>query len=152
MIKKPLVLNNGEVEQLQPGDSLAPVPNSLVLGNSGVTPISICTPVYISGEDTADVAHKGMLPDVVGIATEEIGISPDTGIVQTDGKLTATTEAWDNRTGQNGGLTAGAAYYLGDWGAVIIDPPTTQGEYLVRLGIAINSTDFEIKISRPIRL
>jgi len=149
MIKKPLVLAGGEIEQLQSSDSLAPVPNTLSLENGGTVDLSICTPVYITGADAVDVADSGSLPNVIGITTGAIVVST-VGVIQTDGKLTATTAEWDARTGQTGGLTPGAAYYLGNWGAVVSTPPTSG--YLVRLGIAINLTDFEIKISRPIRL
>lgn len=149
MIKKPLVLTDGEIEQLQSSDSLASAPNSLSLDNGGAADLYVCTPVYITGADTVDVAHAGTLPNVIGIVAELITIGA-TGVVQTDGKLTAATTEWDARTGQTGGLTPGATYYLGDWGAVIATPPVSG--HLTRLGIAINSTDFEIKISRPIRL
>lgn len=149
MIKKPLVLADGEIEQLQPGDSLLPAPNSLALVNGGANDLYICTPVYVSASDEVDVADSGSLPNVIGIVAESI-LMTASGAVQTDGKLTATTAEWDARTGQTGGLTPGATYYLGDWGDVVSTPPTAG--YLTRLGIAINSTDFEIKISRPIRL
>ena len=149
MIKKPLVLTNGEIEQLQAGDSLSPVPNSLALENDGAAELYICTPVYISAADAVDVAHSPTLPNVVGIVAELIAASA-IGTIQTNGKLIATTAEWDARTGQTGGLTPGATYYLGDWGALVATPPTTG--YLTRLGIAISLTDFEIKISRPIRL
>lgn len=149
MIKKPLVLTNGEIEQLQPSDLLASIPNSLSLANGGAADLYTCTPVYITGVDEVDVAHAGTLPNVIGIVAELITIGA-TGAVQTDGKITATTAEWDGRTGQTGGLAAGVVYYLGDWGALSATPPTSG--YLTRLGIAINPTDLEIKISRPIRL
>ncbi len=149
MIKKPLVLTDGEIEQLQPSDSLLPAPNSLVLANGGMVDLSICTPVYVSAADEADVADSDSLPNVIGLTAESIAMSA-TGAVQTDGKLTATKEEWDARTGQIGGLTPGATYYLGARGAVVSRPPITG--FLTRLGIAVSLTDFEIKISRPIKL
>ena len=149
MIRKPLVLANGEIEQLQSGDSLSPAPNSLALENGGAVELVICTPVYVSAANAVNVAHSATLPNVIGIVAESIAVSA-TGAIQTDGKLTATTGEWDARSGQTGGLTPGATYYLGEWGAVIATPPTSG--YLTRLGIAISSTDLEIKISRPIRL
>lgn len=149
MIKKPLVLTDGEIEQLQPSDSMSPVPNSLVLENGGAVELVICTPVYISASEAVDVADSGTLPNVIGVATELISVDA-TGIIQTDGKITATTAEWDARTGQTGGLTPGATYFLGEWGALTAIPPTTG--FLTRLGIAITPMDLEIKISRPIRL
>lgn len=147
MIKKPLVLTDGEIEQLQPGDLLPSVPSSLAL--EAAAELFICTPVYISAADTVDVAHSGTLPNVIGLVAEPITISA-IGAIQTEGRLIATTAEWDGRTGETGGLTPGSTYYLGEWGALTAIPPTSG--YLTRLGIAISTTDFEIKISRPIRL
>lgn len=149
MIKKPLVLTDGEIEQLQPSDLLLPVPNNLVLVNNSTVDLVICTPVYVSATDAVDIAHSGSLPNVIGIVTELILIGV-AGTIQTDGKITATTAEWDARTGQTGGLTPGATYFLGDWGALTATPPATG--FLTRLGIATNSTDLGIKISRPIKL
>lgn len=149
MIKKPLVLTDGEIEQLQVGDSLSPVPNSLALENGDSGTIPIGNPVYISSADTFIHADGENLPDVIGLTAEEI-LATATGNVQVSGKLVATTAEWDAVTGQTGGLTPGGAYYLGYFGGLSAIPPASG--YLTRLGIAINSTDLEIKISRPIKL
>ena len=149
MIKKPLVLTSGEIEQLQAGDSLSPVPNSLVLTNGDTGTIPIGNPVYISSTDTFIHAVGEDSPNAVGLTAEEI-LATEAGNVQTDGKLVATTAEWDAVTGQTGGLTPGGTYYLGYFGGLSIVPPA--GGFLVRLGIAINSTSLEIKISRPIKL
>lgn len=153
MIKKPLVLANGEIEQLQSGDKLSPIPNVLSLENGESFDVLIGQPVVIESADTINYAIATTLPNVIGLASQAI-VSGATGDVQTDGKLSATTAEWDLLTGQTGGLSPGAIYYLSnlDTGKLLIVPPETQGHYLVRLGIAINSTDFEIKISRPIKL
>lgn len=151
MIKKPLVLTNGEIEQLQSGDALFPVPNSLMLTNGDIGTIPIGGPVYISAANTMIHATAEALPNVVGLVTEAVEISIQ-GVVQTDGKISALTTEWDAITGDTGGLVAGATYYLGGIGGLTTTVPTTIGYYLVRLGIAVNSTDLEIKISRPIKL
>jgi len=149
MIKKPLVLTAGEIEQLQPGDSLQPSPNSLQLVNNDTIDLPICTPVYIIAADAMSHADATDFPSVIGMISEVVLIG-NSGTAQTDGKITALTTEWDAITGQIGGLTAGATYYLGSVGGLVPIAPTTG--FLARLGIAINSTDFEIKISRPIRL
>jgi len=149
MIKKPLVLTNGEIEQIQSDDSLSSAPNSLILTNGAPGTVSIGSPVYISSTDTFIHSVGENLPNVVGLAAETIEATASGGI-QTDGKLSATTGEWDALTQQEGGLTPGAIYYLGYFGGLYPTPPT--GGFLVRLGIAINATDLEIKISRPIRL
>lgn len=149
MIKKPLVLTDGEIEQIQSGDSLLPAPNSLTLSNGSSIDLPICGPVCISAADTAEVANAETLPNAIGLVGEPI-LMGENGAVQTDGKITATTAEWDAVTGQTGGLTPGSVYYLGAIGGLTVTPVITG--YLTRLGIAVNSTDLEIKISRPIRL
>lgn len=153
MIKKPLVLTDGEIEQLQTDDTLSSAPNSLSLDNGGSQILPPGSPVRISASNECKRATALDKPNAIGFATEEIAIGA-TGAIQTDGKLAATTAEWDYLTGQTGGLTPGATYYLDDngIGKLTVTPPTTQGNFLVRLGIAINPTDLEIKISRPIRL
>jgi len=149
MIKKPLVLTNGEIEQLQAGDSLSSVPNSLELVNGDIADAPVCVPVYISASNTFLHAVGENFPNAIGITSEPI-LMAASGIVQTDGKLSALTSDWDLMTGQIGGLTPGATYYLGL--AIGLTPiPPTAG-FLVRVGIAVNATDLEIKISRPIKL
>lgn len=149
MIKKPLVLTNGEIEQIQSGDLLSPIPNSLQLTNGNSGDLPTCAPVYISASDTIEHATADDFPNVIGLVIEVITLG-NSGVVQVDGKMTATTAEWDAVTGQAGGLTSGAVYYLGAIGGLTLTPVTTG--FLTRLGIAINPTDLEIKISRPIRL
>ena len=52
------------------------------------------------------------------------------------------------------GLTAGATYYLSaaTAGAMTVTPPSTVGQYVVRLGKALSTTEFEIRIERPVLL
>jgi len=52
------------------------------------------------------------------------------------------------------GLTAGSVYYLSQTtaGAMTTTAPSTVGQYVVRLGIAISTTEFLIRIERPILL
>lgn len=146
MIKKPLVLTNGEIEQLQPGDSLSP---GLILTNEDIIDLPVCAPVFISSANKIKHADGTTNPNVIGLLTQPTIINAQ-GAVQTNNKITALTTDWDLLTGQTGGLTPGAIYYLGSVGGLTIVIPTTG--FLVRLGIAVNSTDFEIKISRPIKL
>jgi hypothetical protein len=52
------------------------------------------------------------------------------------------------------GLTAGATYYLSDDVAALLTAtaPTAAGSYVVRVGIAISTTEIEINIQEPILL
>jgi len=151
MLKKPLVLTDGEIEQLQSGDILLPVPNVLYLQNWAIITVPICSTVYIAGANGMELAEANSYPNAIGLLVSEV-LQTEYGYAQTDGKLTATTAQWDVVTGESGGLTPGAVYYLSgsSAGKITTIPPTTG--YLVKIGIAVNQTDLEIKISRPIKL
>ncbi len=149
MIKKPLVLTGGEIEQLQSGDVLLPIPSSLSLTNGSVVDLPPGVPAYIESANTFERATADAYPNVIGLTTEGITSSVN-GIIQTDGVLTLSTAEWDAVTGDTGGLTPGATYYLATIGGLAIVAVATG--YLTRIGIAVNDTDLDIKISRPIKL
>lgn len=70
-----------------------------------------------------------------------------------DGPITLTTAQWDARTGQSGGLSAGAVYYLGaSPGTLTTTPPSAVGLSIVKLGRALNATTLLVEIERPILL
>jgi len=50
------------------------------------------------------------------------------------------------------GLNSGGVYFLGVNGGIVSTPPTSAGEYVVKLGEAINTTNLAIHISTPILL
>jgi len=59
-----------------------------------------------------------------------------------------------NVTGETGGLTPGAVYYLDPDtpGNLTQTAPTTTGDFVVRVGRAISATAMEISVSQPILL
>jgi len=87
----------------------------------------------------------------IGLASTP-GIVGDHANVQTNGVLTLTTAEWDAITGDTGGLTRGVPYYLipaPDDGQLTTTPPSTPGDFVVRVGIALSATDFLILICCP---
>lgn len=152
-IKKPLVLTGGELEQLQPGDSLAPSPNSLQLQCWETGGVTIGAPASLMGADAFGKAAATDRPHVIGLAAEAIAENAS-GAIQTNGKLSATTAEWDAITGGTDGLVATTTYYLSDsdYGKLVDTPPTTAGNYVVRVGVAVNATDLQLMLSRPIKL
>ena len=50
------------------------------------------------------------------------------------------------------GLDAGDVYFLGVNGGIVSTPPTAAGDYVVKLGEAINTTNLAIHIGTPILL
>jgi len=156
MIKKPLVITNGLIEQLQAGDSLSST-DALQLTNDNAGAVVIGSPVYVSGVDSFDKAKADAsgTKDVIGLVADapSIGIA-GTGNVLTDGRLVATTVQWDAVTGETGGLTPGGVYFLdaATAGKMTQTAPTTDGQYVSRLGTGLSTTDFEISIQTPIKL
>lgn len=146
--RKPLVLVNGEIQQLQAGDSIAaPVTEvdviSLTNGESSLA-FALGEVGYISGADAAKKA-KADAPatsDPIGFATGPIAAG-SAGLFQSDGILIGMT-----------GLTPGAIYYLSAATAGLITTvaPSATGQTVTRVGKAISATELEISIERPILL
>jgi len=156
MIKKPLVLNNGNLEQLQDCDRLIPVQNTLELLNDKSVQMEAGSPVCIelaniaNTTKTSDIDRK----DAIALACTIVP-SNELGIFQVDGKLTLTTTQWDIITEGIGGLLPGKVYFLAESatsGKISHIPPSTLGHYIVKLGIAISTTEFQIMIGTPIKL
>lgn len=152
--RKPLVLNAGQMEQLQTGDTLDA---SLVqLVNRVFTSAGIIgNVVYTDGAGSVDLAKadaQGTIR-VSGLATGTV-LAAASGDVAVDGVLTASTGEWDAITGDTGGLTPGADYFLdaATAGLLTLTAPTTPGEFVVRVGHALSATEFEIEIQQPIKL
>jgi hypothetical protein len=157
-LRKPLVINSGNIEQLQAGDTLdAPVTEGDVIamtnGNAGTLPIG--TPVYVSAASTVDEAQADAVATSQVLGLLKAGVATGvSGIVQTDGVITATTGEWDTVTGGSGGLVANTVYYLDPdtAGMLTTTAPTDTGDYVVRIGKAISTTELEISIMPPIKL
>lgn len=157
--RKPLVINAGQVEQLQAGDTLdASVSEVDVTSetNDNASPIVIGMAVYAKSDGDVDLARANAqgTVQVEGLVRDTSIAAAASGIIQTDGVLTATTGQWDAVTGQSGGLTAGSPYYLSAATAGNITPtaPTSVGEFVVRVGLALSSTALDISIEPPIKL
>lgn len=145
--RKPLVLVGGEIQQIQSGDTLNAVVSevdvvTLTNGDSGAHAIGDV--VYISAADTGKKAKADAsgTKDAVALATGAIS-NGVTGSYQTSGVLAGLS-----------GLTAGAVYYLSaaTAGAMTTTAPSSAGQYVVRIGIAISTTELMIDIERPILL
>lgn len=123
-----------------------------IAGASSGHPIEfpIGTPVVpSSSEDHAVVPGNA----TSATTASAIGLASTPGVVghrmnaQLQGPIALTTDQWDEITGGSGGLTRGAPYYLargGIDGRLTATAPTTQGQLLVRVGIALSATDFLI--------
>ncbi len=157
--RKPLVMNSGQIEQLQSGDTLDAVVTEVDIvsrTNNNASPIIIGYAVYPDGNGTVDLAQADAsgTVEVLGIVQETSISAAASGYIQTDGILTATTGQWDAVAGTTGGLTAGTVYYLDpDTPGLMTDTaPTAGGDFVVRLGVGLSTTEFEITIQQPVLL
>lgn len=154
-VKKPLVVTNGQVEQLQSGDSIEH-PGILNRTNNNASPIVIGQAVYVDGAGTVDLAQAdaASTTDVLGLVFDTSIAAAASGGITTDGVLTATTGEWDVVTGQVGGLTTGVKYWLSETtaGRLTTTAPTAVGDFVAPCGQALSTTEFEITIGHTIKL
>lgn len=148
--QKPLVILNGQVQQLPAGDTLAAAASEVGVFaklNANAGAVVIGTPVYASSATQVDKAGAAALATskVVGLMQSVSTASGVSGFVQQDGIMTATTAQWDAVAGTTGGLAFGTVYYLsGTAGLITATPPSAAGNYVLRIGIAISNTELEI--------
>jgi hypothetical protein len=89
---------------------------------------------------------------LVGDPTIQIGLS---GSIINKGTMVNQTVAWDQLIlGNSGGLNPGSYYFLdpNNPGHMTTQVPTTQGQWLVRLGLALSATELIVSIQDPILL
>lgn len=155
-LRKPLVINAGEVQQLQAGDTLdAPVAAIDVIQatNGNGSPITLGQVVYPDAANSVDLAQANALAttDPIGLVAEASIAPAASGSIQTDGVI-----ANANWTPVTGGpnLTTGAEYYLSasDPGQLTTVAPTTVGQYVVKVGRALSTTELLIEIDKRIHL
>jgi hypothetical protein len=158
-LRIPLVINAGQIQQLQSGDTLDAVQSggdAVVQTNDEAGAIVIGTPVY---NDVADGVKKARANAVgttyvLGLVRPTSITNGTSGAIQISGVLTATTGQWDTAFGTTGGLTVGADYYLSSAvaGVGTVTAPTAAGTYVVYLGRALSTTELNVTIGRPILL
>ncbi len=158
-LRKPLVMVNGQIQQLQTGDTLDAISSEvdvIAMTNNNASPIVIGNAVYVDGAGTVDLARANAsgTVEMLGLVKDVSIAAASSGSIQTDGVLVATTTQWDAVAGTTGGLTAGTGYYLdpSTAGNITDTAPTTSGQYVIRVGKAISTTELEISITEPILL
>lgn len=151
-IKKPLVLTNGVLERLQPGDSLD-LERTVTKTAEGA--LTKCTPVRnkVLGKAEPAQANAFLSARVIGLVLADAA-DTDPVDVQVDGIFEATTADWDAVTGETGGLTEGAQYYLSEAtaGQLTQTAPDAWGDFVVPVGVALSETEMDIEIGSLIRL
>jgi hypothetical protein len=151
-IRKPLVLVNGQLQQLQAGDvvqsfdilpQVVNEPGGLVFGNI----------VYNDGADTVRKARANAAgtKDVLGIVMNGTVAQGGTANILLSGPATGTTGQWDAQFGTTGGLAPRARYFLSDAvaGQASADAPIADGSYVIEIGVGASPT--ELVLSAPYR-
>lgn len=156
-LKKPLVITAGQIEQLQAGDTLdVNIAKLISRANNTGGALVIGAPIYLtSATDIAKAqANAQSTIRIAGLVYDLTIADTASGLVIVDGVLEATTGQWDAVTGETRGLTPGANYFLDavTAGMLTQTAPTTAGQFVVRVGYALSTTEFEIEIQQPIKL
>lgn len=119
--------------------------------NANGSAIVIGQPFYITDNDEVDLAQANALGTslVAGLVRDVSIASSGTGLIQRYGILAATTAQWDAVTGDTGGLTAGASYYLdpSTAGMLTTTPPSTATQFIVKIGVASSTVRLIIDVS-----
>lgn len=154
-VRKPVVVVDGELQQLQSGDSIGEVD---LLSRTFTSTTVICQVLYADSAGSVDLAQANSAgtSKPFGLAFEGVAAA-GTGYVQTAEVLTATTGEWDAVTGESGGLTANSKYYLSDAtaGMLLQDDNLsglTTGDYVVEIGTGLSTTEMAINIQKRILL
>lgn len=158
-LRIPLVLVAGQIQQLQAGDTLnAPQGggDQIVQTNDEVGAIVMGTPVYNDANDGVKKAKADASAtcNVVGLVASASVAAAGSAPITTSGVLTATTGQWDAAFGTSGGLTKGTRYFLSaaTVGLGTATAPSTAGQYVVHLGIALSATELLVDVRAPILL
>lgn len=154
-LRKPLVLNGNEIEELASSDTLdasvAEVDVVQLTNNSGGAAV-IGAPVYANGAGTFHMARANAsgTKDVIGLVKDTSIADSASGGIQTNGVLSATTTQWDAVvTGASGGLVVGTKYMVDpdNAGKLVTYAATIDaGEFVCPVGIALSTTEMLIRL------
>lgn len=150
----PLILVSGEIRQMQIGDILTDPTggasaNGAFLGLSASSAFSKGQIGYVNGGGLGFVSVELAKADsaatcrtLLCVAAQAV-IAGGTGVFFFYGYLTGLS-----------GLSLATSYYLSATtaGAITTTPPSTAGQFIVKVGTAIIATDFFYKFERPILL
>lgn len=160
-LKIPLVLgSDGLPQQLQSTDTIATAGATYtarsVTNSEGAAAIVIGAPVYAFAADGVKRAQANAkaTSKLAGLGLDATIAASGVGNIITSGILVATTAQWDAVAGTTGGLTFGTMYFLdpANPGKITSTVPTTVGQCVTLVGIALSTTELELQITPPILL
>ena len=125
---------------------------SMTNGEAGAVAIGRAMYVSASGSMRLANANNAGTVEVVGLVAATSVASAAAGNMATAGVLTATTTQWDAVTGQTGGLTFNARYYLSNTTAGALTTTAPTSGYVVLVGVALSTTKMKIEIGPVVQL
>lgn len=155
-LRKPLVVVDGQLQQLQAGDELdAPISAAQVvsLTNEEVGSITQGMAVYSSsaGKVKKAKADAAGTAKVMGLVYDTTITADNAGEIVTDGVLTMAD--WTTIVG-SATLTTGSIYYLSKDTAGLLTAvaPSTVGQLVIAVGTALSTIDLLVAMKNPILL
>jgi hypothetical protein len=158
-VRIPLVLVNGQIQQLQSGDTIvtaASTYQSMSLQNADSVSINCGMAVYMSAAGAVKRAVASSLTTcggTIGIVLDATIASSANGNIVTEGLVTLTTTQWD-AVGGSSGLSFGSTYYIDPStpGNITTTAPTTVGQVVVPIGVAISAVTLKVEVGEAILL
>lgn len=126
-------------------------PPNTIAANPGIT--TACEAVVQSSSALAGAIASSLAGCVNAIGLVLFQGSTKNIVVPDGGIVTAATAVWDTVTGQSGGLTEGAIYYVSAAAAghiVVSNAPSGTGDFAMGVGVALSSTEMLVNIGTPI--
>ena len=124
------------------------------VGDEADLSVDVGQPVRPTGQNPnnvlysdASAADTAFVMGLAASASEKLGYRGGHVDVQFAGPLTLTPAQWDRVTGEEGGLTPGALYYLSNTAGMIAQAP---GDNIVQVGRAMSETTMLIQIQYPL--
>lgn len=144
------VIQIGIPEVLGSGSTIIQLRND----NAGAIPI--CSPVYSDAADGMDlgIANGTGKSRIIGLVVDVSVPSGAQGDVAVSGIFVATTGQWDAVAGTVGGLLFNTPYYLDPTtpGKLTSVAPSTPGQEVAQVIVALSTTEARIAIQPPIPL
>jgi hypothetical protein len=154
-IRKPVVMVDGQLQQLQAVDTLEGATSNIEFGatNSNAAAITVGQPVYVNGAGSVDLALGNAIgtAKVAGLVIDASIAASAAGKIRHSGTISSTD--WTAVTGA-ATLTPGARYFLSkdNAGQLTTTAPNAVGEVVTAVGVALSTEDLLVEIDRPVLL
>lgn len=127
---------------------------AITLTNNQGSTINIGQVVYSFSADNVrlGIASGSGSKGAIGLVGDTTIANSASGSIITHGVLSATTGQWDAVTGQTGGLTSGALYYLDNATAGAMSTTAPASGWVICIGRALSTTKFLINIGESVKL